>query len=88
MSLAKQMLSWMPCQELNSNHQQGLLPEVPGLPLEVLVNRYSFGARRQKTSMKMVYEQPLMIPGDVIQTGPQEQVGRHLRELRGQMEGL
>ena len=37
---------------------------------------------------EMVYGQPLTIPGDIIQTGPQEQVGQHLRELRAQVEGF
>ena len=31
---------------------------------------------------------PLTIPGDVIQTGPQEQVSQHLRELRAQVESF
>jgi cleavage and polyadenylation specificity factor subunit 1 len=37
---------------------------------------------------EMVYGQPLTVPGDVIQTGPQEQVSQHLRELRAQVEGF
>ena len=37
---------------------------------------------------EMVYGQPLTIPGDVIQTGPQEQVSQHLRELRAQVESF
>ena len=37
---------------------------------------------------EMVYGQPLTIPGDMIQTGPREQVGQHLREIRAQMEDL
>ena len=37
---------------------------------------------------EMVYGQPLTIPGDVIQTGPQEQVSQHLRELRAQVKGF
>ena len=37
---------------------------------------------------EMVYGQPLTIPGDMIQTGPPQQVNQHLREIRAQMESL
>ena len=37
---------------------------------------------------EMVYGQTLTIPGDMIQTGPQEQVSQHLRDIRAQMENL
>ena len=37
---------------------------------------------------EMVYGQPLTIPGDMIQTGPPQQVNQHLREIRAQMENL
>ena len=37
---------------------------------------------------EMVYGQPLTIPGDMIQTGPQEQVSQHFRDIRAQMENL